>query len=233
MRNPAYGEAMPTSVTPETFYDLAATLVDMDDVDVAAKMAFDAAVVAEVAFAEPEFEESEFSRTADQIDREIGDFIMDNEQLRSMNLLGEKEYHQLSAIYNPNNMLFMAHDMAHSIAEAHDPTSPTPATFSLDELDMILRYRVILRRLEDEAAIIVDSLAAREYAEKNNSRPGFKTWAGRVREYGVHDGGVIDTDDYRGFEADVDDDGVRVLRISGTEVVLRSRGVHRVANVSS
>lgn len=205
-------------LTPDNFYKMVEAGIDYDD-DEATSVAIEnfvnhAALEYAIDYTEVPFEEDQITNLANRIDHEIADFIQDGRPMQLFDVMGQVEYWQLGAFYNPNNMLVEASAKLHQDGE-----------ITADALNTIYRYRAVLKRFTDVESRFVAAQQQEAY-EEDFKKPGYKTWAGRVRLYGSDQDGAIDPEDFREFCDDRDDAGRRTLVIDDEEIGMRSIGGH-------
>lgn len=200
----------------EAFYPLVTEAIYGDDQEAVAFALQRFAAATSVEFAEPTFSDEEFTKLADAIEREVSDYIMENEGPRLFGLMGVTELSQVKAIYNANNMLFFAKEL---IKRADD-------TLTQDDLQRLYRYRKILKRLEEQDDLHAKSAAHGEYLEGNRGKIGALSWPGRVRAYGIMVGGLIDPVDHSDFDEAGDDAGRLEAVIDGQKIRLRGKDAH-------
>lgn len=162
-----------------------------------------------VEFDEPATPEESFSRTATRVEAEISSFIEFNQPTTSLELLSEHDVEHINEIYNSNNLLALARDL----------TERSPDGLVTDEIDMLYRYKTILKRLLGHSEIIAMAQAEQAGLSKE-PKDGARTWAGDIHPYGHRVGGVIDPAEFRAF-SESEDPGRNVITVEGIPIKLR------------
>ncbi len=202
-------------LTPELFLNLLTDSVDRyveDDLQVVeAIRRFGLNSVVE--FKEPETPDDEFTGYANRVEVSISSFIESNFSVATFELLDEISLNQLMEIYNPNNLLDFTRDLIINRSDS----------FGFKEVDMIYRYKNILRCL----AVRQSEISSLKDHETNplpsEPKDGARTWAGYIHPYGHRDGGKIDLSDFNSF-SEREDPGHDVIHVDGVPIKVRNDG---------
>lgn len=198
-------------LTPNNFYMLLESTTELfiNDDPSLVKVINNYAKNADVHFIESLTPEDEFSLTADRIEKGISSFIGENDSMRGFGLMNEKDITQICEIYNANNLLALASQIANE----------QPDGITEEHLEMLYRYRVVIHRLREN----------QEYAQKiklaehnpKETKDGERTWGGDIHPYGHRVGGVILGREFVDFSEREDDSGLKQVTVDGVAVSIK------------
>ncbi len=199
--------------SPDNFYKLLSATIEIDDTSVALIAINSFVRISETEYLEIDSAAGEQTNLLLSIEVEISKFIEHNQRINRLSVLGISEAEVLVLIYNEQNLLAFAQDTAQRNA----------AGITTETLEMIYRYRTVVRRIQE---VIEKNIAIGQQQGTEPRTPSqANAWAGEVREYGYNDQGRIRIGDYRAFSDVPEEEEERPVIIGDTEVklVLRKR----------